>query len=102
MRNRGDSASRARRTGPPEGRVPAHEARRPATSFLTAPPGQAGLLRHGGEHASAPVGAPEALTVKMGDRLYQKDELLYPRLNEKDLDADPWGLGEPIARYRVA
>ena len=47
-------------------------------------------------------GLEEGLTVKMGDRLYQKDELLYPRFKEEDLDAEPWGLSEPGAPYRAA
>ncbi len=44
--------------------------------------------------AEAP-GAPDALTVKMGSRLYQKDELLYPKFDEAELDKDPWKIGEP-------
>ncbi len=38
--------------------------------------------------------APDALTVKMGSRLYHKDELLYPKFDEAELDSDPWKIGE--------
>ena len=47
--------------------------------------------------------APDALRVEMGSRLYQKDELLYPKFDEAELDNDPWKIGEPmVVSWRAA
>ncbi len=45
--------------------------------------------------------APDDLWVKMGERLYHKDRVVQPELDEKILDEDPWGVNEAVMAYRV-
>jgi hypothetical protein len=36
--------------------------------------------------------APDDLWVKMGERLYNKDRLVRPQIDERMIDEDPWSV----------